>query len=194
MGIFLKQIILDLTHMLLRITRGPMQMERFRGMRFSRWRFSPIWRVELTGIARTSKILMKLDQSCFGKMFHVNIEQIPESVEQDEQRGPGAQHQSDAFPTWSTTSWRQVSRTFLENCFANNDDIDHGRLFRERLSLLCKGLTSYVRAEQEMFVILGKCQKEIIRWVRAGWTTNKSNNARLIGDLIRWTPWRKGKW
>ena len=31
-----KQIILDLTHMLLRITRGPMQMERFRGMRFSR--------------------------------------------------------------------------------------------------------------------------------------------------------------
>ena len=62
-----KQIILDLTHMFFRITRGPMQMERFRGMRFSRWRFSPIWRVELTGIARTSKILMKLDQSCFWK-------------------------------------------------------------------------------------------------------------------------------
>ena len=31
-----KQIILDLTHMFFRITRGPMQMERFRGMRFSR--------------------------------------------------------------------------------------------------------------------------------------------------------------
>ena len=61
-----KQIILDITHMLLRITRGPMQMERFRGMRFSRWRFSPIWRVERTGIARTSKILMKLHICYFG--------------------------------------------------------------------------------------------------------------------------------
>merc|ERR1719362_1238446 len=43
---------------------------------------------------------------------------------------------------------------------------------RERLGSLCKGLTSYMKAEQEMFVILGKCQKEVIRaveqidWVR----------------------------
>ena len=131
-----KQIILDLTHMLLRITRGPMQMERFRGMRFSRWRFSPIWRVELTGIARTSKILMKLDQSCFGKMFHVNIEQIPESVEQDEQHGPRAQHQSDAFPTWPTTSWRQVSRTFLETCLPTTTTLTMAG-FSERGCLCC---------------------------------------------------------
>ena len=188
-----KHLILDLTHMLLRITRGPMQMERFRGMRFSRWRFSPIWRVELTGIARTSKILMKLDQSCFGKMFHVNIEQIPESVEQDEQRGPRAQHQSDAFPTWPTTSWRQVSRTFLETCFANNDDIDHGRLFRERLSLLCKGLTSYVRAEQEMFVILGKCQKEIIRWVHCRVNHKQIQQHKVDWGLDQMNPLKKGK-
>merc|ERR1719376_880374 len=43
---------------------------------------------------------------------------------------------------------------------------------RERLGLVCKGLNSYMRAEQEMFVILGKCQKEVLRaveqidWVR----------------------------
>ena len=46
-------------------------------------------------------------------------------------------------------------------------------LFRERLGLLCKGLTSYMKAEQEMFVILGKCQKEVIRWEKCqfkSWT------------------------
>ena len=30
--------------------------------------------------------------------------------------------------------------------------------------MLCKGLASYMKAEQDMFVILGKCQKEVIRW------------------------------
>ena len=49
-----------------------------------------------------------------------------------------------------------------------DDDIGVGGFllsehFRERLGLLCKGLTSYMKAEQEMFVILGKCQKEVTR-------------------------------
>ena len=38
--------------------------------------------------------------------------------------------------------------------------------------MLCKGLASYMKAEQEMFVILGKCQKEVLRWENAGKNLN----------------------
>ena len=34
--------------------RGPMRMEHFLGMRFWRWRLSPIWKVELMGTVRAS--------------------------------------------------------------------------------------------------------------------------------------------
>merc|ERR1719376_1202192 len=46
---------------------------------------------------------------------------------------------------------------------------------RERLGLLCKGLTSYMRAEQEMFVISSKCQKEVLRAVeKIDWVRDES--------------------
>ena len=47
--------------------------------------------------------------------------------------------------------------------------------------MLCKGLASYMKAEQDMFVILGKCQKEVIRWEKIffqsfqSWTHQKRN-------------------
>ena len=41
--------------------------------------------------------------------------------------------------------------------------------------MLCKGLASYMKAEQDMFVILGKCQKEVIRWGKKFFQHQKRN-------------------
>ena len=82
-------------------------------------------------------------------------------------------------------------------------------LFRERLGLLCKGLSSYMKAEQEMFVILGKCQKEVIRWEKRqfkSWAVSNSilikkdsfnkikSNGKFSGPLSRLTGWEMSRW
>ena len=134
--------------------RGPMRMEHFLGMKFWRWRLSLIWRAELMGTARAS---MWIERQVVRKYIWLLAGTKVSWVK------PTALSESTT-PGWCphfSISFRQEQG---DRFFLSWSLYWLKRLFRERLGLLCKGLASYMKAEQDMFVILGKCQKEVIRW------------------------------